>query len=116
MRLSSIVLRLRSIGTQPFSYFCQKFGEPAHAALQQKTKVQHLVMIISFILSVALAAVVLVIMASLIAILIYYRWRNTELLTGLRRFFRENLRQREELERMRIELERLNTNIKKKNN
>ena len=56
-------------------------------------------MIISFILSVALAAVVLVIIASLIAILIYYRWRNTELLTGLRRFFRENLRQREELER-----------------
>lgn len=73
-------------------------------------------MIISFILSVALAAVVLVIMASLVALLIYYRWRNTELLTGLRRFFRENLRQREELERMRIELERLNTNIKKKNN
>lgn len=65
-------------------------------------------MIISFILSVAFAAIVLVIIASLVVLLVYYRWRNTELLTGLRRFFRENVRQREELERMRIELERLN--------
>lgn len=63
---------------------------------------------ISFILCVALAAVVLTIIASLVVLLVYYRWRNTELLTGLRRFFRENVRQREELERMRIELERLN--------
>ena len=61
----------------------------------------------SFILSVALAAVVLVIIASLVALLIYYRWRNAELLTGMRRFFNENLRQREELERMRMEIERL---------
>ena len=44
---------------------------------------------ISFILSVALAAVVLAIIASLVALLIYYRWRNAELLTGLRRFFQE---------------------------
>ena len=62
---------------------------------------------ISFILSVALAAVVLAIIASLVVLLIYYRWRNLELLTGLRRFFNENLRQREELERMRMEIERL---------
>ena len=62
---------------------------------------------ISFILSVALAAVVLVIIASLVALLIYYRWRNAELLTGMRRFFNENLRQREELERMRMEINRL---------
>ena len=62
----------------------------------------------SFILSVALAAVVLVIIASLVALLIYYRWRNAELLTGMRRFFNENLRQREELERMRMEIDRLN--------
>ena len=61
----------------------------------------------SFILSVALAAVVLVIIASLVALLIYYRWRNAELLTGMRRFFNENLRQREELERMRMEINRL---------
>ena len=51
----------------------------------------------SIILSVALAAVVLVIIASLVALLIYYRWRNQELLTGLRRCFQENLRQREEM-------------------
>ena len=62
---------------------------------------------ISFILSVALAAVVLVIIASLVALLIYYRWRNQELLTGLRRCFLENLRQREEVERMRMEIERM---------
>ena len=66
----------------------------------------------SFILSVALAAVVLVIIASLVALLIYYRWRNAELLTGMRRFFNENLRQREELERMRMEIKRLSTNLK----
>ncbi|MCR5513610.1 MAG: hypothetical protein K6F43_08640 [Prevotella sp.] len=62
---------------------------------------------ISFILSVALAAIVLAIIASLVALLIYYRWRNAELLTGLRRFFQESLRQREELERMLMEIERL---------
>ena len=62
---------------------------------------------LSFILSVALAAVVLAIIASLVALLIYYRWRNAELLTGLRRFFQESLRQREELERMLMEIERL---------
>lgn len=62
----------------------------------------------SVILSVALAAVVLVIIASLVALLIYYRWRNQELLTGLRRCFQENLRQREEMERMRMEIERRN--------
>lgn len=71
---------------------------------------------ISFILSVALAAVVLVIIASLVALLIYYRWRNAELLTGMRRFFNENLRQREELERMRMEIDRLNANSNLKNN
>ena len=70
----------------------------------------------SFILSVALAAVVLVIIASLVALLIYYRWRNAELLTGMRRFFNENLRQREELERMRMEIDRLNANSNLKNN
>ncbi len=62
---------------------------------------------ISFILSVALAAIVLAIIASLVALLIYYRWRNAELLTGLLRFFQESLRQREELERMLMEIERL---------
>ena len=62
----------------------------------------------SFIISVALATVVLVIIASLVALLIYYRWRNAELLTGMRRFFQENLRQREELERLRMEIDRLN--------
>lgn len=62
----------------------------------------------SIILSVALAAVVLVIIASLVALLIYYRWRNQELLTGLRHCFQENLRQREEMERMRMEIERRN--------
>ena len=61
----------------------------------------------SIILSVALAAVVLVIIASLVALLIYYRWLNQELLTGLRRCFLENLRQREEVERMRMEIERM---------
>ena len=66
-----------------------------------------LIMNISFILSVALAAVILTIIASLAAFLIYYRWRNLELLTGLRRFLRENLRQREELERMQMEINRL---------
>ena len=71
---------------------------------------------ISFSLSVALAAVVLVIIASLVALLIYYRWRNAELLTGMRRFFNENLRQREELERMRMEIDRLNANSNLKNN
>ena len=66
-----------------------------------------LIMNISFILSVALAAVILTIIASLAACLMYYRWRNLELLTGLRRFLRENLRQREELERMQMEIDRL---------
>lgn len=64
-------------------------------------------MIMSFILSVALAAVVLVVITSLVALLIYYRWRNAELLTGMRRAFGETIRQREELERMQTEVAKL---------
>ena len=63
---------------------------------------------LQLILTSALTAVILVVIAALVALLIYYRWRNAELLTGLAKFIRENLRQRQELERMRMEIDRLN--------
>ena len=62
---------------------------------------------LTFILAVALAAVVLVIITSLVALLIYYRWRNAELLNGLAKFIRENRRHEHEVEQLRIEITQL---------
>lgn len=62
---------------------------------------------ITLILTSALAAVILIVLIGLVALLIYYRWRNAELLTGLAKFIRENNRQQREVERLQREIERL---------
>ena len=43
------------------------------------------------ILAVALATVVLLLLIGLVAGLIYYRWRTTELMSGISEFIRRNL-------------------------
>ena len=62
---------------------------------------------ITLILTSALAAVILIVIVTLVALLIYYRWRNAELLTGLAKFIRENNRQQREVERLQREIDRL---------
>ena len=62
---------------------------------------------ITLILTSALAAVILIVIVGLVALLIYYRWRNAELLTGLAKFIRENNRQQREVERLQREIARL---------
>ena len=63
------------------------------------------------ILTSALTAVILLVIIALVAILIYYRWRNAELLTGLAKFIRESHRHEREVERLRREIERMKTNM-----
>ena len=62
---------------------------------------------ITLILTSALTTVILIVLIGLVALLIYYRWRNAELLTGLAKFIRENNRQQREVERLQREIARL---------
>lgn len=62
---------------------------------------------ITLILTSALTAVILIVIVGLVALLIYYRWRNAELLTGLAKFIRENSRHEREVERLQREIERI---------
>lgn len=55
---------------------------------------------IAFILTVALSVAVVVVILGLVLTLLYYRWRNTELLTGLGEFLRENLKLRRQISKM----------------
>ena len=52
-----------------------------------------------FILTVALSVAVVLVIICLVAILLY-RWRNTELLTGLGEFLRENAKLRHQISKM----------------
>ena len=54
----------------------------------------------SFILAVALSVSVVLIIFGLVIALLYYRWRNTELLTGLSDFLRENMKLRRQISEM----------------
>jgi len=55
---------------------------------------------ITFILTVALSVAVVMVILSLVLALLYYRWRNAELLTGLGEFLRENLKLRYQISKM----------------
>ena len=52
------------------------------------------------ILAVAFSVAVVVIILTLVFALLYYRWRNTELLTGLGEFLRENMQLRRQISKM----------------
>ena len=54
----------------------------------------------SFILAVALSVSVVLIIFGLVIALLYYRWRKTELLTGLSEFLRENMKLRRQISEM----------------
>jgi len=54
----------------------------------------------TFILTVALSVAVVVVIVGLVITLLYYRWRNAELLTGLGEFLRENLKLRRQISKM----------------
>ena len=54
----------------------------------------------TFILTVALSVAVVVVILGLVFTLLYYKWRNAELLTGLGEFLRENLKLRHQISKM----------------
>ena len=54
----------------------------------------------TFFLTVALSVAVVVVIIGLVVTLLYYRWRNTELLTGLGELLRENLKLRRQISKM----------------
>ena len=54
----------------------------------------------TFIFTVALSVAVVVVILILVFTLIYYRWRNAELMTGLGEFLRENLKLRRQISEM----------------
>ena len=64
---------------------------------------------ITLILTSALTAVILIVIVALVALLIYYRWRNAELLTGLAKFIRESQRRKREVERLQREISQMKT-------
>ena len=54
----------------------------------------------SFILAVALSVAVVIIVFGLVLALLYYRWRNHELMSGISEFLRENDRLKQQLSQM----------------
>ena len=54
----------------------------------------------SFILAVALSVAVIIIVLGLVLALLYYRWRNHELMSGIREFLRENARLKQQISQM----------------
>ena len=61
------------------------------------------------IIAVALAAVVLLIIIGLVFGLVYYRWRTTQLMSGLGEFIRQNHKQQKKLVEMEREIDNLKT-------
>lgn len=59
----------------------------------------------TFILTVALSVALVMVILILVFTLLYYRWRNTELLAGLGVFLRENLRLKQQISKMQQEMQ-----------
>ena len=56
------------------------------------------------IIAVALSTVVLLIIIGLVAALVYYHWRNSELMSGLSYFIRQNRKLEDEVDALLCEL------------
>lgn len=63
---------------------------------------------LSFILAVALATVVTLIIIALAAGLIYHRWRTAELMKGISDFISRNWQMEKEIERLQQEIKKQN--------
>ena len=61
------------------------------------------------IIAVALATVILLVIIGLVFGLLYYRWRTTELMSGLGEFIRQNHKQQKKLDEMEREIDNLKT-------
>jgi ABC-type long-subunit fatty acid transport system fused permease/ATPase subunit len=57
-------------------------------------------MIISFIIAVALATVVMLIIIGLFAALMYYRWRTSELMSGINDYIRKNWKMEQQIKQI----------------
>ena len=60
----------------------------------------------SFIIAVALSVAVVIVILVLAAALVYCRWRNTERMTSLGEFIRQNLQQKQMIDELKREIER----------
>lgn len=55
---------------------------------------------LAFILAVALSTVVTLVIVALVAALVYYRWRNTELMKGMADFISRNWKMEQEIKHL----------------
>lgn len=58
---------------------------------------------ISFIIAVALATVVMLIIIGLFVALMYYRWRTSELMVGISDYIRKNWKMEQQMRQMKKE-------------
>jgi phosphate/sulfate permease len=59
------------------------------------------------IIAIIISTVVALAIAALVVVLFYYHWRNQELLVNFSAFIRENLKMKDEIERLQKENELL---------
>jgi cell division protein FtsB len=65
------------------------------------------------IIAVIVASVLATAAIALVILLLYYHWRNRELLTNFSAFIRENLKLKDEIERLQEENSELNEELNK---
>jgi sensor histidine kinase YesM len=75
--------------------------------IKTRTKIMDTTVIIAIIISTIVALAIL----ALVILLFYYHWRNQELLVNFSAFIRENLKLKDEVERLQDENDELNTEL-----
>ena len=94
MRYEDILVRHEDIHIIVLYYLCSR-----------KNNEIAIYMEVSFIIAVALATVLMLIIIGLIVALAYYRWRNTELMAGISYFIRSNWKMEQEINKLEKELQ-----------
>lgn len=69
-------------------------------------------MIITVVIAIIVSTIVALAIIALVVLLFYYHWRNNELLVNFSAFIRENLRLKDEIDKLQNENEELKNNPK----
>lgn len=69
-------------------------------------------MIITVVIAIIVSTIVALAIIALVVLLFYYHWRNYELLVNFSAFIRENLRLKDEIDKLQNENEELKNNPK----
>lgn len=96
MRPEDILMRHEDIPSKLFSYLCQRN--------QNRNN-----MVVSFIIAVALSTVTMLTIIGLVVALGYYRWRTSELLSGINYFIRANWTMEQQIYKLEKELQNSNS-------